>query len=139
MMTKAHTLNNEAPSLLILTTLLILAWSCSGAFSSMATVAWSLPVAGEISLSRTLAVWLLPLAGIAVYMLSLMVSLVPSHVTHSARRARALTVGKNVMLWTLLTVYTVASLSAVSVAMPLGLQVALGIGLLLFLASALNN
>ena len=127
-MTKTHTLTNEATPLLILTTLLTLAWSSSTAFPNNTPVFWSLPGAGEISLSKTLAVWLIPLAGLALYSLSLMVSLVPLPVTIQKRHTRAFSVGKNLTLWTLLAVYTVASLSAVSVAMPLGFQVALGSG-----------
>ena len=139
MMTKAHPLTDEATPLLILTTLLTLAWSSSTAFPNDASVAWSLPVAGKIALSKTLAVWLIPLAGLALYALSLLVKLAPLPVTTHLRRARVFHVGENLTLWALLAVYVVASLSAVSVAMPLGWQVALGIGLLLFLASALHN
>lgn len=138
-MTKTHTLRNEATPLLILTTLLTLAWCCATAFPANTPVAWSLPGAGEISLSKTLAVWLLPLAGLALYALSLAVKLAPVPVTNPARRARVITVGENLTLWALLAVYTVASLSAISVAMPVGFQVALGVGLLLFLASALPD
>jgi hypothetical protein len=138
-MTKTQLLDHETTPLLILTTLIALAWNSASALPDNTPVLWNLPGAGEIGLSKPMAVWLIPLAGLAIYMLSLVVSLVPSPVAVHVRGTRVFTVGKSLTLWTLMTVYTIATLSAVSVTMPLGFQVALGIGFLLFLASAIRN